>query len=405
MTSNAVLLDLLDRAASARSRPARALALLALAEDRMTDDDTFDAVHTSATYGTHSGGARSIVHDGAPEVAGEAVSTPGTDDLGGHASVPPVEQEVLPGRAGEHPAHARADGPAPAGPAHMPLGAANALLLDLYEQVVGPHITCLADCPTCAAQLQLAFTTADVRGSQPPPLAGPHSVTAGSRRATFRLPTWADLAALADTPGSDGANLLARCVLRVDVTTPASADPTPAPSEPVDTAKAAAEAGVPASGETGADLPTSPDPDAHIPEAALAPPAEPSGQAEAYGEAVIEVEEYGEAVTQADETDEAGIETTVPPSLARAVAEEMERADPMAETRVAVTCDQCGESFEGRFDLVEHLWSHLAMFRVRLLAEVHEIASAYGWSEADILAIPQTRRQSYIDLIRAGVAR
>ena len=34
-----------------------------------------------------------------------------------------------------------------------------------------------------------------------------------------------------------------------------------------------------------------------------------------------------------------------------------------------------------------------------LLTDTHRIASAYGWSEAEILALPRTRRRRYADLI------
>jgi hypothetical protein len=37
----------------------------------------------------------------------------------------------------------------------------------------------------------------------------------------------------------------------------------------------------------------------------------------------------------------------------------------------------------------------------RLLAEVHLIASAYGWSEAEILGLSRARRDFYLDMVRA----
>ncbi|HEX2516118.1 MAG TPA: phage baseplate protein, partial [Chloroflexota bacterium] len=37
----------------------------------------------------------------------------------------------------------------------------------------------------------------------------------------------------------------------------------------------------------------------------------------------------------------------------------------------------------------------------RLLREVHTLARAYGWREAEILALPGRRRQTYLDLVGA----
>ena len=37
---------------------------------------------------------------------------------------------------------------------------------------------------------------------------------------------------------------------------------------------------------------------------------------------------------------------------------------------------------------------------VRLLGEVHELASAYGWREHDVLALSPWRRQAYLQMVR-----
>jgi hypothetical protein len=35
------------------------------------------------------------------------------------------------------------------------------------------------------------------------------------------------------------------------------------------------------------------------------------------------------------------------------------------------------------------------------LRDVHELASAYGWRESEILALSPQRRQAYLELVRA----
>jgi hypothetical protein len=39
----------------------------------------------------------------------------------------------------------------------------------------------------------------------------------------------------------------------------------------------------------------------------------------------------------------------------------------------------------------------------RLPAEVHVLAWYYGWSEAEILALPRTRRWTYLELVKRQV--
>ena len=38
---------------------------------------------------------------------------------------------------------------------------------------------------------------------------------------------------------------------------------------------------------------------------------------------------------------------------------------------------------------------------VQLLDEVHQLATAYGWTEAEILALSDTRRAAYLDRVTA----
>ena len=49
---------------------------------------------------------------------------------------------------------------------------------------------------------------------------------------------------------------------------------------------------------------------------------------------------------------------------------------------------------------VDLLARSLATGEQRLLAEVHSLAFHYGWSEADILALPRPRRFAYLELLR-----
>jgi hypothetical protein len=58
-------------------------------------------------------------------------------------------------------------------------------------------------------------------------------------------------------------------------------------------------------------------------------------------------------------------------------------------------------SWDVLFDIVSFFWAEIGAWAQRLLREVHALASAYGWREADILALSAWRRRQYLDL--AGV--
>jgi hypothetical protein len=91
----------------------------------------------------------------------------------------------------------------------------------------------------------------------------------------------------------------------------------------------------------------------------------------------------------------------LPPAVLGAVVDAMAASDPMADVQVELSCGPCGHTWSAGFDIAAYLWSELDEWAERLLAEVHVLASAYGWRERDILALSATRRRAYLDLLGA----
>jgi len=83
------------------------------------------------------------------------------------------------------------------------------------------------------------------------------------------------------------------------------------------------------------------------------------------------------------------------------VEQGMAQADPQADVRLDLTCAACGHRWETPFDIVAFLWSEIHAHAQRLLSEVHQLASAYGWSETDILALSPLRRFLYLEPVGA----
>jgi hypothetical protein len=71
------------------------------------------------------------------------------------------------------------------------------------------------------------------------------------------------------------------------------------------------------------------------------------------------------------------------------------------EMTCALTCPAC--SRKGSFDLeiMHFLWKEVRAAALRLLEEIHELAWAYGWSEAVIARMSDTRRAAYLEMVRA----
>jgi hypothetical protein len=114
-----------------------------------------------------------------------------------------------------------------------------------------------------------------------------------------------------------------------------------------------------------------------------------AAQANLLARCLVEVTQAGTAQTAAD----------LPPTVIAAVVEGMAKADPQGDVQVFLTCSTCTHEWLASFDIVSYFASELDAWAMRILREVHELASAYGWREADILALSPQRRQIYLELI------
>ncbi len=88
----------------------------------------------------------------------------------------------------------------------------------------------------------------------------------------------------------------------------------------------------------------------------------------------------------------------LPETVVAAVAAEMSRLDPQADVRLATACPACAHTWEARLDVAAFLWTEIDAWARRTLREVHLLATAYGWSERDILSLTPWRRQAYLTM-------
>lgn len=74
-------------------------------------------------------------------------------------------------------------------------------------------------------------------------------------------------------------------------------------------------------------------------------------------------------------------------------------ADHADDVQLDLTCPACGHAWHSAFDIAAFLWRELDDWAHRTLHEIHAIASAYGWSEGQILALSARRRQTYVEML------
>lgn len=71
-----------------------------------------------------------------------------------------------------------------------------------------------------------------------------------------------------------------------------------------------------------------------------------------------------------------------------------------AERLVALSCPACEALWEAPFDAGAFVLAEARAEAARILDEIHELAVAYGWTEADVLTLAPRRRGSYLRLVR-----
>lgn len=77
-------------------------------------------------------------------------------------------------------------------------------------------------------------------------------------------------------------------------------------------------------------------------------------------------------------------------------------ADPLAEVTVGLECPECGAFFDADVDPIAFVWREVETRARRVLREVDVLARAYGWTEAEVLALPEQRRTAYLEIVREG---
>jgi hypothetical protein len=122
--------------------------------------------------------------------------------------------------------------------------------------------------------------------------------------------------------------------------------------------------------------------------AARCPTVEAAG-AELLARAVIAAEHDGAAVAV----------ETLPSEVASRLAGSVATQDAGAEQTQRFSCHAGGGVWAGVLDTASFVWRELAARAERLLLDVHTLARAYGWSQADILAMSGARRAAYVALV------
>ena len=90
------------------------------------------------------------------------------------------------------------------------------------------------------------------------------------------------------------------------------------------------------------------------------------------------------------------------PERLAAVEAALAEADPLTVLTIHTRCPECDAENSMELDLEATCLALLAAEQPRLIDDIHALALAYHWTEAEVLAVPPRRRRQYLDRIERG---
>ena len=89
----------------------------------------------------------------------------------------------------------------------------------------------------------------------------------------------------------------------------------------------------------------------------------------------------------------------LPAACVEALSSRLAALDGAADIALDLRCVACAHAWPLTLDIVRFLWAEVNALAKAYLNDVHMLAWAYGWREADILAMSAARRQFYLERV------
>lgn len=84
-----------------------------------------------------------------------------------------------------------------------------------------------------------------------------------------------------------------------------------------------------------------------------------------------------------------------------AVCDALQEVDPDGDITIRIRCPVCEQENVALFDIVEFAWAAIEDWGQRVLLDVQLLAAGYGWTESDVLRLPEWRRRYYAEALGA----
>ncbi|MCP4452518.1 MAG: hypothetical protein GY809_13740, partial [Planctomycetes bacterium] len=89
------------------------------------------------------------------------------------------------------------------------------------------------------------------------------------------------------------------------------------------------------------------------------------------------------------------------PEFIERVNQALEEHQCISDIALTSDCPECRHTMKSIFDIVHVLDADITHAAGLFLEEIHQLATAYGWTEDTIFSVPRTRRNWYVKRIQA----
>lgn len=92
----------------------------------------------------------------------------------------------------------------------------------------------------------------------------------------------------------------------------------------------------------------------------------------------------------------------IPEAWLDLISSELEKRDTLMNLEINTVCPACQHDLRVDLDIEEKLLALLASEQKRMLEQIHQLASVYHWTEAEIISLSRQRRLYYLKRINGG---
>jgi hypothetical protein len=93
------------------------------------------------------------------------------------------------------------------------------------------------------------------------------------------------------------------------------------------------------------------------------------------------------------------VDKQMPDEILNEINNEFNKICRASNISYSLSCVECKHEWQVSFDIVSYLWKEIDHWAKRFMDQIAVLAKNFGWSESDIINMPENRRNHYLNLV------